>query len=145
MTWDQRYARGEQPALEQIARYISSPLWQDLRDFVESAYGVAPLIEYSICSGARGWNVKYKKGGRALCTLYPHEGFFTCLVCIGSREAAQAELVLTVCAAYTRNLYEKTSLFNGARWLMIDITGAEILADVKRLLAVRMKPKQRTD
>jgi len=139
MMWSERYPKASEPALLQIAQYIDSPLWPELRGFVETAYGVLPKVEYSMCSGARGWNLKYKKGGRSLCTLYPHEGFFTCLVCIGGKETMEAELVLTACNAYTRELYRKTKPFNGTRWLMIDVTSQDILEDVKRLICVRAK------
>lgn len=139
MMWSEHYPKAVKPALEQISEYIGGPLWQELCGFVETVYGILPKVEYSMCSGARGWNVKYKKAGRSLCTLYPHEGFFTCLVCIGSKELMEGELVLTACSSYTRELYQKTKPFNGTRWLMIDVTSQDTLDDVKRLLCVRAK------
>ncbi len=141
MKWDE-CPQTVAPALNQIAEHIGSPLWQDLIAFVETTYEVLPNVEYSRCSGARGWNVKYRKGSRALCTLYPHEDFFTCLICIGDRERMEAELVLTACCPYTRELYQKTKAFHGALWLMIDVTSRDILEDVKRLLCVRVKQKR---
>jgi len=145
MAWSEQYTKADEPALTQIAEHIGSPLWRELCGFVETGYDTLPKIEYSICSGAPGWNVKYKKSGRALCTLYPHEGFFTCLICIGGREMMEAELVLTACCSYTRELYQKTKAFNGTRWMMMDVTSQEILEDVKSLLRVRAKPKQKED
>ena len=142
MTWVGEYPKSIQPALTQIAEYIGSPLWQELCDFVESNYGTLPKVEFSICSGAPGWNVKYKKGSRALCTLYPHEGFFTCLVCIGTKEATEAEFVVSAGCSYIQDLYQKTKPFNGTRWLMIDVTSADILADAESLLFTREKPKR---
>lgn len=141
MAWSEQYKKTDEPALTQIAEYIGSPLWRELCGFVETVYESSPKIEYSMCSGAPGWNVKYKKSGRALCTLYPHEGFFTCLICIGAKEAMEAELVLSVCLPNTRELYQKAKPFNDTRWLMIDVTSEAILEDVKRLLYVRAKPK----
>lgn len=141
MTWYERYPKAQAPALEQIAEHIGSPLWGELRGFVETTYGFEPRIAYSTCSGAPGWNIKYGKGGRALCTLYPHEGFFTCLICIGGREAMEAELVLTACSAYTRELYQRAKPYNGTRWLMLDVTSRDVLEDVERLFFVRIKPK----
>jgi len=141
MTWNNKYPQAVKPALIQIAQYIGSPFWQELCGFVEATYASQPKVEYSTCSGAPGWNVKYRAGGRALCTLYPHEGFFTCLVCIGAKEAMEAELVLSACCDYTRGLYQKARPLNDTRWLMIDVTSEAVLEDVKRLLYVRAKPK----
>lgn len=142
MAWNERYTKTDEPALAQIAEYIGSPLWRELCDFAEASYGTRPSVEYSTCSGAPGWNVKYRAGGRALCTLYPHSGFFTCLICIGTKEAMEAELVLSACCSYTRELYQKARPMNGTRWLMIDVTSEDVLKDVKELLLVRSKPKQ---
>ncbi|MEN6636901.1 MAG: DUF3788 domain-containing protein [Clostridiaceae bacterium] len=141
MSWFQRYPKSQQPTLEQISEYIASPLWGELCRWAEKSYQIEPKVEHSTCSGAPGWNVKYKKGGRALCTLYPDEGQFTALVTIGAKEAAEAELLQPTCSDYTRELFARTQAFNGARWLMIRVTDARVLEDVKKLIRLRVVPK----
>jgi hypothetical protein len=141
MAWD-RLNMNESPAMQQISEYIDSPLWEVLLEYVEGTYEVKPLVEYSRCSGEKGWNVKYRRGGKALCTLYPHEGYFTCLICIGSREDIEASLVVTGLSTYMQELYKKTAPHNGTRWLMIDVKSPEVLEDVQSLLYVRAKPKK---
>ena len=141
MNWNQRYPKSQQPSLGEIAAYIDSPLWGNLCSWAETTYSIAPKVEHSTCSGAPGWNVKYKKGGRALCTLYPDDGAFTAMVTIGSKEAAEAELLLPTCSDYLRDLFARTSLFNGGRWLMIRVTDARVLEDVKTLIRLRVMPK----
>lgn len=142
MNWSECYPKTQMPNLEQISAFIASPLWNALCTHLETSYGVLPKVEHSICSGAPGWNVKCKKSGRALCTLYPADGFFTCLVSVGRREAMEAELLLPVCTEYVRELYWKTGVFNGGRWLMICVASPEILEDVKRLIALRVQKKR---
>ena len=142
MSWNQRYPKSQQPSLSEIAAYIDSPLWGDLCAWAEATYGIAPKVEHSICSGAPGWNVKYKKGGRALCTLYPDEGAFTAMVTVGSKEAAEAELLLPTFSDYLRELYDRTREFNGARWLMIRVSDPRVLEDVKTLIRLRVAPKE---
>lgn len=102
MSWDELFSKGEMPTLTQIDDYVNNPLWLDFRAHIETQYATKSAVEYSGCGGAPGWNVKYKKSGRALCTLYPAEGFFTCLVSIGSREADEAELLLNGCTDEVR-------------------------------------------
>jgi len=89
MNWNELYPKARQPDLPAVSDYIGNPLWEELRGHLESTYDVLPTVEHSICSGAPGWNLKYKKSGRALCTLYPAQGFFTCLVSVGSKEAME--------------------------------------------------------
>lgn len=142
MNWNQLYPKGSPPDLTAVSDFIQNPLWGELCAHLESSYGVSPTIEHSICSGVPGWNLKYKKGGRALCTLYPAEGFFTCMVSVGSKEAMEAELLLGNCTEYLQTLYWAAKPFNGGRWLMIEVTSAEILKDVKMLIALRMQKKK---
>jgi hypothetical protein len=142
MTWSERYSQVDKPDSEQIAEHVDSPLWQEFCDFVEANYATQPKIEYSVCSAAPGWNVKYKASGRALCTLYPHEGFFTCLICIGTREVGEAEAILTTCCSYLQELFQNARPMNGTRWLMIDITSEAVLEDAKRLLGTRAPQKR---
>ncbi len=141
MSWNEAFLRDNAPIFEQISDYIGSPCWVALNEHLQSIYGVKPKIEHSICSGAPGWNVKYKKGGRSLCVLYPDKDFFTCLVCIGAKEANEAELLLSTCTKYTQNLYQNAQLLNASRWLMITVTSEEILEDVKSLIFTRVGRK----
>ena len=141
MSWFQRYPKSQQPTLEQISSYIASPLWGELCQWAEKSYQIEPKVEHSTCSGAPGWNVKYKKGGRALCTLYPDEGQFTALITVGAKEAPEAELLLPTCSDYIRELFAHTQTMNGARWLMIRVTDAQVLEDVKKLIRLRVAPK----
>ena len=91
----------------------------------------------------RGWNVKYKKSGRSLCTLYPEKGTFSVLVVIGERERPEMELLLPTFSEYLQELYRKTQVSMGQRWLMIDVTDEEILEDVKRCIFVRRNSKKK--
>ena len=141
MEWNELYDAGRKPDMEQIGAYVANGLWEELCRYLELEYKTAPRIEYSRCSMQPGWNVKYKKGGRALCTLYPAEGHYTCMVSIGSREAAEAELLLTACTPYVRELYRDAGCLNGSRWLMIDVTDRDILADVMELIQTRVQKK----
>ena len=141
MDWNEKFTAASQPALEQIGEFIGNPLWEDLCGYIENTYGVTPRMDYSSCTMQPGWNIKYRKGGKAVCTLYPADGFFTCMVSIGARAATEAELFLTACTPYIRALYEKSAPFNGGRWLMIDVTDGDILADTKELIRIRMSVK----
>lgn len=142
MNWNELYPKGSTPDLAAVSEYIASPLWDELREHLEDTYGVLPSVEHSVCSGAAGWNLKYKKSGRALCTLYPAEGYFTCMVSVGRKEAMEAEFLLPTCTEYVRELYWKTSLLNGGRWLMIEVRSPDVLDDTKELIALRVKKKK---
>lgn len=137
MEWYQQFPSDREPTLAQIGDFTQNPWWGKLCEYLEVTYQAPPRVEYSVCSAAPGWNVKYRKGSRALCTLYPRAGHFYCLVVVGPREAAAADLALPACTPYVRALFSNTKPMNGTRWLMIDITDAAVFEDGKRLIALR--------
>lgn len=126
------------PTQEELDAYIGSPLWPAFRAFVSDAYQVSPLLQYSSCSMEAGWNVKLRKGSKAICTVYPRAGYFTCMISIGGKKQQEAELVLSGCDPYLQALYQSANPVNGHRWLMIDVTSQRLLEDAMRLIRVRM-------
>ena len=89
----------------------------------------------------RGWNLKYQKGGKSLCTLYPMENYFIALIVIGNKEMHEAELFIPVSSKYTQDLYQKTAYSAGGRWLMMNVTDRKILDDAINLIKIRVNPK----
>ena len=74
----------------------------------------------------------------SLCTIYPKEGFFTVLVVIGAREKVAVEAILPECTKEVREIYKKTKLGNGQKWLMIDLEDqGEVYEDIFRLIEIR--------
>jgi AraC family transcriptional regulator len=131
------------PTKETMSACIDNPLFNNLCEHIETQYQAKPSLEYSACSMQAGWNMKYKKAGRSLCTLYPMEGFFIALVVIGERERDDAEMALLTMTGYTQQLYQNTAVGMGQRWLMISVTDERILTDVKRLVDIRRKSKKK--
>lgn len=141
--WDEMYGQETPPTDKQIQHYIGSALWDKLNDWLQKTYGAAPKYFFSRCSMQRGWNIKYHKGGRALCTLYPMDGYFLALVVVGERERPEVELMLDGMSEYTRRLYEQTPTGHGGRWLMLEVRDEEVLRDVQTLVFARKAPRAR--
>lgn len=147
MEWNQLYNSLQAPDEEAIKEYIGegAPLWLELKSYCEDTYQVRPAMSYSKCSAQPGWNVKYQKSGKSLCTLYPMEGYFIALVVVGAKEETETEAAMTL-GIFTPNvqeLYRKTTFSCGGRWLMIRVTDKAVLEDVKLLISIRVKPKAR--
>ncbi|SMP70726.1 DUF3788 family protein [Anoxynatronum buryatiense] len=141
-TWDKSNGT-QKPSPETISQYVNSPLWEQLCTYVETAYQSKPVLEYSGCSMQHGWNVKYKKAGRTLCTLYPMEGSFIALIVIGERERAETEMMLPFFTEYLQQLYHETKIGMGQKWLMIHVTEDAVLEDVKQCIAIRRGIKRK--
>lgn len=141
MEWNALYDQNTPPNLDNINEYINSDLWLKLNFFLESTYQIQPKFSFSRCSMQPGWNLKYKKSGKSLCTLYPMKGFFIALVVIGNKENFETELMLSSFSRYIQNLYLDTPFSLGGHWLMINVTDAEILDDVISLIQIRTNSK----
>nr|WP_303790008.1 DUF3788 family protein [Anaerotruncus colihominis] len=74
------------PALEEIGQYVRTPVFMQFCSELKNRYKCIEKIEFSSCSWEAGWNVKFKKAGKTLCTLYPRELYFTVMIVVGEKE-----------------------------------------------------------
>ena len=143
MLWSELFNDAHEPSDSQLKQFVNTPLWDDLDDFLQQTYAVKPKLSYSNCSMDKGfwmgWNVKYKKSGKALCTLYPKQGYFMALIPVGVKEMDEADLLIHTCEEYIQDLYNKTKRGAAGKSLAVEVTGESILHDIKKLIALRVK------
>lgn len=126
------------PSLEEIGGYVRNPVFLEFCSDIQNTYQCREKIEYSSCSWERGWNIKFKKAGKTLCTLYPRECFFTVMVVVGEKGKAPVEAVLPECTKQLQSIYRQTREGNGQRWLMVDLEDKDALYhDLLRLIQIR--------
>lgn len=140
MEWHEEFTANNQPDDKQIAAFIHNPLWDSINRTLQQNYIVKPQYSFSRCSQP-GWNIKYRKGGKSLCTLYPMNGYFIALVVVGAKEMLEAELRLPTLSEYVRSVFNKTKTGQGAKWLMLEIRNNETVLDALELIALRVSPK----
>ncbi|CZR95580.1 MULTISPECIES: DUF3788 domain-containing protein [Clostridioides] len=137
MDWQDMFFQDNKPTPEQIKEFINNPLWDNLNNALISTYNVEPKLEYSKCSMQRGWNVKYKKRGKSLCTLYPQEGSFKALVIVNESNRVEVDLFINTCCDYIKQIYSEIDFFNSSKWLMIQIDNISVLNDTLELIKFR--------
>lgn len=126
------------PTAEEIGAFVRTPLFMKLCMEMEREYKANCKIEFSKCTWAYGWNVKFKKSGKTLCTVYPKENYFTVLVVVGAREKEAVESILPEMTSEIQEIYHTTEEGNGQRWLMIDLEDeGAVYKDVLRLIGIR--------
>jgi hypothetical protein len=144
MNWHEVFDEDRFPSAEDIRVFLgeAKTIWDDLTVYIEKTYQTKPQIAYSGCSAQPGWNVKYRKSSKSLCTLYPMQNYFIALVVVGTKEEAEVEETIGAgeFTAYLKELYQKTAFSAMGRWLMIEVRDREVLDDVKRLIEIRVKP-----
>ena len=126
------------PTLEEIGEYVRNPVFMLLCSEIKDTYQCSEKIEYSSCSLEKGWNVKFKKAGRALCIIYPRENYFTVMVVVGTKEKAAVEEILPTCTVELQDIYHQTQEGNGQRWMMIDLeVKDDLYHDLLQLIRIR--------
>ncbi len=125
------------PSFEEITGYIQPPtraLWSELNGFIQGAFQAKPKIAYSVCAGKPGWNVKYQKSGKAICTLYPETDCLIALVVVKEELAALLPGAQPPLHPAILHLVQTVKPFNHTLWLMISVTDGAVLESVKDLL-----------
>lgn len=139
MDWNMLYTNDNPPSMEQIAEYINNPLWEEFNSRIQSAYQIEPHMEHSRCSMQPGWNIKYRKSGKSLCTCYPMQGYFIVLVVLGRSELTEAGLLMPLFPDYVQTVFRDTKTGNGQKWLMLEVRDKEIMDHVFVLINLRKK------
>lgn len=62
--WD-KMNKASVPELSTITEWVNDELWNDLLAYMDTTYKARISIDYSGCGMAPGWNVKFKKLGKA--------------------------------------------------------------------------------
>lgn len=128
------------PTLDEIGAYVQNPVFLKFCSEIIETYKCTPKIEYSCCSMEPGWNIKFKKSGKSLCTIYPRESYFTAMIVVGKKEKNAVLAILPECAERLQEIYDQTHEGNGQKWLMIDLEDLDsIYRDVLRLIKIRSK------
>lgn len=130
------------PNKQMLSEYVQNPLWDQMHDEIEREYQTSPVFEYSKCSWEHGWNVKFKKRGKSLCTLYPYQNYFIVLVVIGKKEKISFESILPSLSEKIQKIYKDTPEGNNQRWLMMTLSDySQTYEDVKKIISIRAKAK----
>jgi hypothetical protein len=128
------------PAYDEIVDYINLPaqeLWRQINHFIQQRYNASPKIMYSKCYGKPGWNVKYQKSGKSICTLYPEKDSFVALIVITLDLLPVIEALSEEFTEEILQAIRSAKPFNGTLWLMLQVESDLVLNDVNQLLLLK--------
>lgn len=129
-----------EPSLDQMLDYMNDYARENMKeisDFLESEYKARPVIMYSSCSAMPGWNIKYKKGSKSFCTIYPDKEYFTILLVINNDVNEKILEHKDMYSKYFLNLVQNSGSLNGCKWLMIGVDDTSVLKDIKRVISLK--------
>lgn len=142
MEWKEMYPIDKMPTDEELSTYITSPLYEDLCKYLSEEFNAKRSVEYSKCAAIPGWNVKYKKGSKSLCVVYPEKDIPKVMVVIGNKLEKEAEAIIYTSSDYVMSRYKESKSNSGlGTWLVLDLLNEEVLSDIKRLIELKAKAK----
>jgi len=131
------------PTEEEMLRFIGEPAkeaWSEIREFIEGQYDLVPE---TVFYGAKyGWTIRYRKGGKTLCSLFPENGGFTVLVVLGKEESEKALAMTHELSSRIRTLLKNTEQSHDGRWLWIRLLTISDTSDIKKLLQIKRRLKK---
>ena len=126
------------PTEEEVLAAVGStrPWWEKLPRFIADNYRIKE--DFAFYGKNYGWALRFRKGGKALLSLYPGQDSFTVQIILGQTESEKA-LSLDI-GSKVRKTIEDARQFAEGRWLFMKVESEQDLADVKHLLMVKSQP-----
>jgi hypothetical protein len=129
-----------QPTREEVFGALGSQRlsWENLAQFIAANYGSQGDLRFY--GKNYGWALRFRKGGKALLSLYPGQGSFTAQVVIGQSEVEKA-LSLSISDKVSK-IIEDAHPFPEGRWLFIKVESEGDVKDIEQLITVKSRPAQ---
>lgn len=92
-----------------------------------------------------GNELKFRRSGKTLVTLYIKEGFFTVLVIFGKAEREKFEAQRDTFPQPVQALYQNSRTFHDGKWMFLDTADDSLVPDLMRMLAIKRRPNRKTE
>lgn len=89
------------------------------------------------------YEMKFRRGGKTLCALYPRENNFGFMIIFGKAEREKFEQIRHELSQVTQQQYDTTTTYHDGKWLMLTINNDRYLEDIPKLLAIKRKPNNK--
>jgi len=146
MSFERMLDKEHAPTKEDIIDYLgkdAEEAWNDIVSFLQDNYNFDPE---TVFGGKKyGWEVRYRRSGKSLCTLHPEKGAFTVLIVLGKKEVEQALDRLNEFSPYVSNIITGAKQYHDGRWLWLRVLNKRSTDDIKRLLQIKKKPQKKKE
>ena len=132
------------PTLEEINKLLGESLfavWIRLCNRIDEKYEMDCIWD----KGFKEWlyELKYRRGGKTLCTLYLKESAIGFWIILGKDERNKFENVRNEYSSEVQNIYDETKIYHDGKWLMFEPTDDVMFDDFMKLLSIKRKPNKK--
>jgi len=143
MSHERMLDKAVEPTFEEMSQFTGemAPIWQRLTSELAERYDVEPERRFG--GKKYGWTLRYRRGGRTLCCVYPERGAVTALVVLGRKEVDKAIAAIDELSPSVQTVLTETEQFHDGRWLWLHIGSQEDAESVLRLVLCKRGPVRR--
>ncbi|WXG42029.1 MAG: DUF3788 domain-containing protein [Candidatus Freyarchaeum deiterrae] len=133
----------QQPTMEEILTALGSKraLWEKLTQFITNNYRTRE--DFAFYGKNYGWAKRFRKGGKALLSLYPGKGSFTAQIILGQTETEKVSSLNL--SNKVKKILEDAHQYTEGRWVFVKIESEQDINDVQQLLMVKFSPTKKRD
>ena len=136
--------RTQKPTEPNITDHISNAdaisAWKQIQDYLETHYD---LLKETIYYGDKyGWLIRYRKSGRTIVSLFPEKNSFSFLIVYGKKEIKKFSTQESEFLPAIIDVFQNTKKLHDGKWLWIRVTDSTYFEDLKKLIAVKRRPKK---
>ncbi len=135
--------RDSPPSDHEVARWIGKEAykyWDHVTYLIEQNYPGVFVPEWLFGGEKHGWSLRYKKS-KSFCTFIPEKNRFALLIVFGTEERAKVEGIRDSLSKLTLKEYDKATTYHDGKWVLLTINSDKVVKDVRKLLAIKRKPK----
>ena len=137
------YDRTRNPTEADILSFISDSqatiAWTQLQEFLTTQYDMQKETLYY--GDKYGWLVRFRKSGRTIVSLFPETNSFSFLIVYGQKEIDKFIIQEPEFHPLIIEVFYQTEKLHDGKWLWIRVMDLTLFEDLKRLIAIKRKPK----
>jgi hypothetical protein len=124
-----------QPRLDEVFAVLGSKgsLWEELTEHIWDNYRVNGELKFY--GRNYGWAMRFRKGGKALLSLYPNKGGLVVQIIL--RETDVDAALKRKLGKKVREAIEAAHPYPEGRWVFINIGSSRDVKDVRELLKIK--------
>lgn len=127
--------------IEELIGLSKSNIWNSLTENIDSLYDMDRTWNKGF--GDWGYEYKYRRGGKTLCTFYAKKDIANVLIILGKAEREKFELQRDAFSEQILALYDMTKTYHDGKWLWIPLDEKLSAEDIFNLLKIKRKPNRK--
>jgi hypothetical protein len=138
------FNRSQKPTESDISAFISDAnaiaAWKEIQEHLSTHYDLR--VETIYYGDNYGWLVRYRKSKRTIVSLFPEKNSFSFLIVYGQKEIDKFSTLQSEFSPAIIEVFQKTKKLHDGKWLWVRVTDTTLVENLKKLIAIKRKPKK---